>query len=72
MLPNLFWEEEMPVYKCANGKYRIGEGPCRYTSKSDADAAYKKYEADLKKKPMSMESGVESIRKRGAQLKSIL
>ena len=33
----------MPVRKCANGKYRIGNGPCVYDTKSKADAAYKAY-----------------------------
>jgi len=27
----------MPVIKCANGKYRIGNGPCQYPSKAVAD-----------------------------------
>lgn len=33
----------MPVYKCSNGKYRIGGGKCMYTSKAAADRAYKAY-----------------------------
>lgn len=33
----------MPVYKCTNGKYKIGTGRCMYTSKSAADRAYKAY-----------------------------
>lgn len=36
----------MPVYKCANGKYRIGNGPCMYKTK---DAAVKAYQAYLAK-----------------------
>lgn len=35
----------MPVRKCANGKYRIGSGPCMYTSKAAADRAYAAYRA---------------------------
>lgn len=35
----------MPVYKCSNGKYRIGSGPCMYTSKEKADRAYEAYKA---------------------------
>lgn len=35
----------MPVYKCSNGKYRIGSGPCMYTSKAKADRAYGAYKA---------------------------
>lgn len=33
----------MPVHKCSNGKYRIGEGKCMYDSKEKADRAYKAY-----------------------------
>jgi hypothetical protein len=33
----------MPVLKCPNGKYRIGKGPCMYTSKEKAESAYKGY-----------------------------
>ena len=33
----------MPVLKCPNGKYRIGNGPCMYTSKAKADKAYRAY-----------------------------
>jgi hypothetical protein len=33
----------MPVRKCSNGKWRIGNGPCMYTSKAKADRAYKAY-----------------------------
>ena len=31
----------MPVLPCENGKYRIGNGPCMYTSKAAAERAYK-------------------------------
>lgn len=43
----------MPVRKCSNGKYRIGEGPCVYKTKEKAQAAYAAYLAekhDQKKK----------------------
>lgn len=40
----------MPVSKCPNGKYRIGTGPCIYTSKAKADAAYAAYLAKKKDK----------------------
>ena len=40
----------MPVKKCANGKYRIGSGPCVYTSKAKADKAYRAYLAKKQKK----------------------
>lgn len=33
----------MPVTKCPNGKYKIGTGPCIYTSKDKADRAYVAY-----------------------------
>lgn len=33
----------MPVLQCANGKFRIGSGPCVYTSQASADRAYAAY-----------------------------
>lgn len=39
----------MPVYKCPNGKYRIGSGKCMYDSKAKADSAYKGYLAQKRK-----------------------
>lgn len=42
----------MPVERCANGKYRIGDGECVYTSRENAERAYVAYlaqEADEKK-----------------------
>jgi len=33
----------MPVLECSNGKYRIGSGPCIYTSKAAAERAYQAY-----------------------------
>jgi hypothetical protein len=33
----------MPVIKCSNGKYRIGDGQCMYHSKEKAERAYKAY-----------------------------
>lgn len=35
----------MPVIKCPNGKWRIGSGPCMYTSEAAAERAYKAYRA---------------------------
>jgi len=35
----------MPVYKCPNGKYRIGSGKCMYSSKAVALKAYAAYRA---------------------------
>ena len=40
----------MPVYKCSNGKYRIGDGPCMYTSKDSAERAYRAYLAQESKR----------------------
>lgn len=33
----------MPIRKCGNGKYRIGDGPCMYNSKEKATRAYQAY-----------------------------
>lgn len=33
----------MPVLKCSNDKWRIGTGPCMYTSKASAERAYQGY-----------------------------
>ncbi len=33
----------MPVLKCENGNYRIGSGPCMYTTKEAADIAYRAF-----------------------------
>lgn len=33
----------MPVKKCENGKWRIGEGKCMYETKEKAEKAYKAY-----------------------------
>lgn len=33
----------MPVYSCGDGKYRIGDGPCQYTSRENAIRAYVAY-----------------------------
>lgn len=35
----------MPVRKCSNGKYRIGDGPCVYKTKQSAEKAYGGYRA---------------------------
>lgn len=39
----------MPVHKCANGKWRIGNGPCKYTTKEAAVRAYQAYLAKTDK-----------------------
>ncbi len=36
----------MPIYSCGNGKYRIGEGECMYTSRESAREAYVAYLAE--------------------------
>ncbi len=33
----------MPVKKCPNGKYRIGDGECIYETKEKAERAYVGY-----------------------------
>lgn len=33
----------MPVEQCSNGKWRIGDGECVYTSRASADRAYQAY-----------------------------
>ena len=33
----------MPVQKCSNGKWRIGEGDCIYQTKEKAEKAYRGY-----------------------------
>ena len=37
----------MPIYECSGGKYRIGNGECVYTSRENAQSAYRAYLADL-------------------------
>ena len=36
----------MPVTLCSNGKYRIGDGECIYTSRDNANEAYRAYLAE--------------------------
>jgi hypothetical protein len=36
----------MPVTLCSNGKYRIGDGECIYTTRENADSAYRAYLAE--------------------------
>ena len=36
----------MPVYACSNGKYRIGDGECIYTTRENANEAYRAYLAE--------------------------
>ncbi len=40
----------LPVFKCGNGKYRIGSGPCMYGSRESAEKAYKGYKGSKGKK----------------------
>lgn len=44
----------MPVKKCSDGKYKIGSGKCMYTSKANAERAYRAYLAKKNK------SGIKS------------
>lgn len=50
----------MPVKKCDNGKYRIGEGECMYTSKSNAERAYRAYLAKKNENNPNMKHGIQS------------
>lgn len=36
----------MPVTLCSNGKYRIGDGECIYTTRENANEAYRAYLAE--------------------------
>ena len=36
----------MPVTRCDNGKYRIGDGECIYTTRENAVEAYRAYLAE--------------------------
>ena len=40
----------MPVYKCPNGKYRIGSGKCMYKDRASAERAYAGYKASKRRK----------------------
>ena len=40
----------MPIARCPNGKWRIGNGRCMYTSKAAATSAYQAYLAKRGKK----------------------
>jgi len=39
----------VPVFKCSNGKYRIGNGPCVFTSREKAETAMRAYYARVQK-----------------------
>jgi HK97 family phage prohead protease len=55
----------MPVYSCGDGTYRIGDGPCKYTSRESAISAYVAYLAqeddDNNKKHNTMIYGYKSF-----------
>jgi len=36
----------MPVTQCENGKWKIGDGPCIYETKTTAEVAYQAYLAE--------------------------
>ena len=44
----------MPIYACSNGKYRIGEGECIYTSRDNAERAYAAYLAQEGEKSLEL------------------
>jgi HK97 family phage prohead protease len=45
----------MPIYSCGNGKYRIGDGECMYTSRESAERAYEAYLAEEDDEMKSMD-----------------
>ena len=63
----------MPVRKCDNGKWRIGEGPCIYKSKASAEKAYGGYMAAKHMRKgegdMTTTSGSIAVRNRRKQFK---
>ena len=44
----------MPIYLCSNGKYRIGDGECMYTSRDSAERAYAAYLAQEGEKSLEL------------------
>ncbi len=44
----------MPIYACSNGKFRIGEGECMYTSRDSAERAYAAYLAQEDEKSLEL------------------
>ena len=44
----------MPIYACSNGRFRIGEGECMYTSRDNAERAYAAYLAQENDNKKSM------------------
>lgn len=58
----------MPVIKCSNGKYRIGEGKCIYDTKEKADEVWKAilasgaYSADSAKVSFDFDDTLDTIR----------
>jgi HK97 family phage prohead protease len=44
----------MPIYACSNGKYRIGDGECMYTSRDSAERAYAAYLAQEDEKSLEL------------------
>jgi len=44
----------MPIYECGQGKYRIGDGPCMYTSRDSAERAYAAYLAQDGEKSLEL------------------
>lgn len=44
----------MPINRCENGKYRIGEGECMYTSRDSAERAYAAYLAQEDEKSLEL------------------
>ena len=53
----------MPVHKCPNGKWRIGSGGCNFSSKEQAEAAYRAYltKKDSKKEEIVISTNLQGL-----------
>ena len=61
----------MPISRCENGKYRIGEGECMYTSSESAREAYVAYLASDSEENERNEEDKESWTKKLAEGRSL-
>lgn len=51
----------MPIKKCENGKYRIGDGPCKYKTKEDAEKAQRAYYASKEEQGDKMNKSIKDV-----------
>lgn len=63
----------MPVYKCSNGKYKIGSGKCMYDTKEKAESAYKGYLAKehVQETKREIEISLEDLNAMDEKLKNL-